>query len=180
MLLNLFRIYCILLALFTVSGCAILQDSNASNPHSINILDLKGNTRPLEDYLGSPTLLVLWASWCPECLAELGNLNTATRHLGVQGVQVIAVAIQDDLESVKSVPQVNHAIFPVLIDVKGELLDRYPTDGLPSAYLIGPEGEIYQLIDPEDGLTKKPVIGFRSWQSIAGQKAILDSIRALQ
>lgn len=169
-----------LYALFAFSGCSIQQSSKPPVVDPINVIDLNGKTRALEDYLGSPTLLVLWASWCPECLAELGTLNSVTRQLTSKGVQLITVAIQDDLDSVRSIPQTSHALFPVLIDIKGEVLSRYPADGLPSAYLLGPEGDILPLIDPEDGQTKSPVVGLRSWQSRAGQKAVFDSFIAAE
>ena len=165
----------ILYILLIFSGCAHKQVSLAPTESSIHVLDLQGKTRSYNDYLGSPTLLILWASWCQECLAELGTLNIASRLLEAQGIKLIAVAIQDDLESVRSLPQVGRAMFPVLLDVKGEFLERYPAEGLPTAYLVDRVGKPVPLVDPEDGRAKMSVVGLRSWQSAAGQRAIMKS-----
>jgi thiol-disulfide isomerase/thioredoxin len=166
------------LTIFTVVGiaaCTPKVPSALTQNVDVNILDLSGKTRPFDDYLGSPTLLILWASWCQECLAELNTLNTASRLLGAHGIRLVAVAIQDDLENVKSLPQTSRAIYPILLDVKGDFLERYPTEGLPTAYLIDRTGKPIPLIDPEDGQASISIVGLRSWQSAAGQRAVIDS-----
>jgi peroxiredoxin len=166
--------------LLVLSGCTYKKASVTPKDDAIYVLDLQGKTRSFDDYLGSPTLLILWASWCQECVAELNTLNTATRLLGAQEVQLIAVAIQDELESIKSLPQTSRAIFRILLDIKGELLERYPAEGLPTAYLIDRIGRPVPLIDPEDGQIKRSIIGLRNWQSALGQKAIAKSLSLLE
>ena len=50
---------------------------------------LDGGTVSWSDYEGSPTVLVVWASWCPHCQAELPVLVPATQAR--EGVELVSV-----------------------------------------------------------------------------------------
>lgn len=158
-----------------VSGCSLSWQSPASH-QAPKVLDLHGHEQSFAAYAHAPMLLFLWASWCPECLVELDNLDTVKEKLKGHNVQIVAVAISDTLESVLSVPLVRRALFPVLIDVQSAVRNRYPVSGLPTTYLLDKNGRPILLIDPEDGQEKKYVMGFREWQSAAGIQAIIGSL----
>jgi thiol-disulfide isomerase/thioredoxin len=165
------------LALVLICSCS--SNINSSTPiksQSAFLIDLEGKERAFDDYLGAPTLLIFWASWCGECLAEMNILNAATRALARSNVQLIAVAIQDDLNSVNSLPHSQNAVFPILIDIKDQLREKFPVDGLPTAYLLDENGGALKLIDPEDGVLKDSVVGIREWQTKKGYGAVLRSL----
>lgn len=171
------RVYALFCALLCglISSCSIW--SRHSNSHDApKVIDLNSREQSLAQYIHAPTLLFLWASWCPECLVEIDNLDTVKEKLAGHNVQIVAVAISDTLEGVLAFPPVKRAPFPVLIDIRSQVRDRYPVSGLPTTYLLDHTGKPRRLIDPEDGQEKKYVMGFREWQSAAGIKAITDSL----
>ena len=91
-----------------ISGCFLSR--SASFPHDTpKVLDISGREQSLAQYTHTPTLLFLWASWCPECLVELDNLDTVKEKLKGYNVEIVAVAISDSLESVLSIPPVRRA-----------------------------------------------------------------------
>lgn len=158
-----------------VSGCSLPWQSPASHD-APKVLDVHGREQSFAAFAHAPVLLFLWASWCPECLVELDNLDTVKEKLKGHNVQIVAVAISDTLDGVLSLPLVQRAPFPILIDAQNAVRDRYPVSGLPTTYLLGKNGRPIPLIDPEDGQEKNYVMGFREWQSAAGIQAIIGSL----
>lgn len=52
-----------------------------------------------ETAAGSPTLINLWASWCPTCQAELTELKTKWTRLQAEGVNVLALCANELIDS---------------------------------------------------------------------------------
>lgn len=163
------------LCVIFLSGCS-LSSRSLKDDGTPRLIDLAGKEHTLGEYFAGHTLMILWASWCPECVVELSSLNLVKKNLAARDIRVITVAINDDLGSVRECPPVRHAQYPVLIDIKNQVRLKYPLNSLPTVYLLNQEGEPVSLIDPEDGLPKSEVTGFREWQSKAGTRAILDSL----
>lgn len=163
------------LALSCLPGCS-LHLSSLPDDGSPRLIDVSAKERALGEFYAGNTLLFLWASWCPECVVELSSLNIVKRNLSSRDVNVIAVAINDDVGSVRECPPVRNAAYPVLIDIRDQVRSRYPISSLPTTFLLDSSGKPQPLIDPEDGLPKDSVSGFREWQSKAGTRAIIDSL----
>ena len=103
-------------------------------------------------------------------------LNTVVQKLEGKQVQVVMDAIDDSIESFKSLPPTRSARYPIFVDAKDQVKEEYPVSGLPTVYLLDANGDTLPLIDPEDGEAKDSVVGFREWQSEAGIRAILQSL----
>ncbi|HVS66383.1 MAG TPA: tetratricopeptide repeat protein [Thermoanaerobaculia bacterium] len=56
-----------------------------------------GRAIPLEERVGAPTLINLWASWCPPCIEELRDLTRNEARIRAAGLDVIALSV-DGLE----------------------------------------------------------------------------------
>jgi thiol-disulfide isomerase/thioredoxin len=50
-----------------------------------------------------PTLVHLWASWCPPCLDELPHLIALAKHLVGQRIELLAVSYDDDWQAADEV-----------------------------------------------------------------------------
>lgn len=172
--LRFFALFAASLLTLLTSGC-FLAPSAPSHPQ-FQVIDLFGRDRALDSYFGTRTVLFLWASWCPECVLELGNLNLLQKKLSGSGVRIIAVAVQDELSALNDLPPVKTATFPILLDLKNRLKDLYPVSELPTAYLLDGKGRPIPLMDPEDRIKKNKVVGFKEWQSTEGISAILASV----
>jgi thiol-disulfide isomerase/thioredoxin len=87
------------------------------------------------------TLLNLWATWCGPCLKEFPDIEQLHRELGPRGLRVVAVDVEaDPPETVTRFAANLGVTFTVALDPAGAIEERYQSMGLPSSYLIGPDG----------------------------------------
>jgi len=117
-------------------------------------VDLEGTTHTLAQTRGSPVLLQFWASWCPHCRSDLPLIKTlAQRYQGDQGLRVLTVSIDRDLNALRAfvaseqltypiIPLVGHAISAE----QAALPERYEMQGVPAYYLIDDKGRIAKTI----------------------------------
>ena len=124
----------------------------------------------LEAFLGRPTLVALFASWCPYCQAQVGKLQQIALELEEQGKSVYIVVVNS---SVANSPEGHDPIgeqfqftdrvtFPLLQDTDGidawslhggfkDDLFIYRSDGTLQAYLPTYMGTIPIDLTTEEG-----------------------------
>ena len=76
--------------------------------------DLDQHSRSSDEWRGKVLVINFWATWCPPCLEELPRFEEFQQRYGTQGLQVVAVAI-DDLAPVRELAAHYHFNFPVLV-----------------------------------------------------------------
>ena len=127
--------------------------------------DMKENIYELEDYQGKPVIVNFWATWCPPCRKEMPSMNRAWKKLKNEGIEMIAINIGEDEESIKAFTNEYPIDFKILLDESGEELENWSIRGLPTTYILDPEGRIvYQAV------------GGREWDN----DKLLDKIKALR
>lgn len=119
--------------------------------------DLDGQTHSLSSFRGRPVLLNFWATWCPPCHEELEVFQRYHRRWAAQGLQLVAVNVNDPGEAVivRSFARERKTSFLVLLasqDVAGiyNILYRYLFDrrkdlGIPTSFLIDESGLILKV-----------------------------------
>lgn len=115
------------------------NDSVATN---FTLMSAHGNDISLSDYRGKFVLLNFWATWCPPCVKEMPALNVLHNKLkGRNGLHVVAVHAGPALATVKKFLKDNPVDFDVVID-KNMSLSSWQVSGLPTTFLINPDGEV--------------------------------------
>ncbi len=104
--------------------------------------NLTGETETLSSYSGQLVLLNFWATWCPPCVEEMPSLQNLHTDLEDDAFSVVAVNVQEDRETVNEFVQELGLRFPVLLDRNGKTTRRYAVRGMPTSYLISPDGRV--------------------------------------
>ncbi|MBN1563137.1 MAG: TlpA family protein disulfide reductase [Anaerolineae bacterium] len=107
-----------------------------------------GSSVSLADYRGSYVMINFWATWCPPCRAEMPDLYAYYNQQKDNNFVLLAVNVSEDAATVQAFLDANGFDFPVALDTTGAVYERYGGNGLPSSYLIDPEGRVIKAWRP--------------------------------
>lgn len=109
-------------------------------------------TRSLDDYLGSPLLLNVWATWCDPCREEMPSLERLYREYRGRGLRIVAISIDDasQVELIREFVDEHALTFDVLHDPGSAVMRQYPVRGVPQTFLITRDGAIVATRYAED------------------------------
>jgi peroxiredoxin len=127
--------------------------------------DTAGKLHRLSDYRGRPVIINFWATWCPPCREEIPSMNRAWRRLREEGVVMLAINVGEDEDTIFVFTADYPAEFPLLLDRSGEVIGQWPVKGLPTSYVIAPDGTLAYR-----------AIGGREWDD----EKLLELIRRLK
>jgi len=127
--------------------------------------DLTGHVRTLTALRGKPALLYFWTADSRRCQEELKIFNQFHERWAAQGLQLLAVNVNDaaSTDKLKEMAREQHLLFPILRateDVAAVynilyryLFDRHRDLRLPTSFLFSAKGEIVKVyqgsINPE-------------------------------
>jgi len=103
-----------------------------------------GSSFSLSEQKGKVVLLNFWATWCGPCVEEMPAFEKLYGEYGDK-VSVLAVNCMEDKETVKQFISDNSYTFPIAYDVEGDVVMRYPSDGIPYTLVIDGEGVIQNI-----------------------------------
>lgn len=111
--------------------------------NDVMMTTLDGQSVPISEFHGKPTVINLWASWCPPCRREMpalqdGQQSSPDIHF-VFANQGEAAAVVDTYLNQEGLSLDN-----VLLDQHGSLADDIKSRGLPTTLFLDAQG---QLID---------------------------------
>lgn len=95
-----------------------------------------------EDVSGRPVVIRFWADWCSVCEPEMRALDPEYRRLAATGLQLLAVNVGQDRETVSAFVARTGIGYPALLDEKLVVYRRYQVVGLPTTYFVDARGVI--------------------------------------
>jgi len=68
---------------------------------AISMIKLDGSPLSVEEWLGKPTVVNVWATWCPPCRTEMPSLQRLGEMLEPSGIRVAALSVDNDQNLVR-------------------------------------------------------------------------------
>ncbi|MGO8824600.1 MAG: TlpA family protein disulfide reductase [Acidimicrobiales bacterium] len=101
-----------------------------------------GNPVSLSAFRGRPVIVNFFASWCPDCRAELGAVATIARRTTGR-VAVIGVDSNETSDATAtSLLAAAGATYPVAVDAQAKVASRYLVQALPVSYFLSASGKV--------------------------------------
>lgn len=104
--------------------------------------DKDGKDVKLSDLKGQVVMIDFWAVWCPPCKAAMPTVQAISEHYKGDKVKVYGLNFN---ESAKNDPAKymadNKYTYGLLMNAE-KLSDAYAISGIPTFYIIGPDGKI--------------------------------------
>jgi len=120
---------------------------------------LGGSTLRLSDLQGKAVLINFWATWCQPCRSEVPHLVAAYDRYRQEGLEIVAVNLQEDEGTISRFVQEFGLQFPVVIDRSGDVADKYRVIGIPTSFFIDRSGVVRSIYTG-------PFVGQQSRQGI--------------
>ena len=120
---------------------AVLKSGTVAPAFSLTSLQ-PGPPVTLEHYLGRPVMVNFFASWCPDCRAELAAVASVARR-SAPSVVVVGVDSNEssDATAVRLLAQA-HASYPVGVDPNAKVATDYLVQALPVTYFLDAGGHV--------------------------------------
>lgn len=103
---------------------------------------LAGETVELSDYRGQTVMLNFWATWCPPCRAEMPDMQDFYQDSEVQVLAINLTSSENTIEDVIQFKEEYGLSFPILLDDKNVVGDRYQIRPMPTSYMVDASGVI--------------------------------------
>ncbi len=168
----------LLLIIFTNLLCIGISLSAVKNVDSGKItyapegyfFDREGNKKYLEEFEENYILLVLWASWCGDCLSEIYSLDYLAKDFKKLPFKIIALSQDyqgtDIVRDYYEKNNIRH--LDIYYDKNNQLYREIGSPSLPRAYLIDKQSRI---IEEYKGKVK--------WQDDKVRSSLLEKIDGL-
>ena len=102
---------------------------------------LKNKKVTLSELRGKIVLVNFWATWCPPCRAEMGDLDVLQRYFESQGLVVLSITDEDGFKVAQFIGGSKYAP-DVVLDPGGKVHQAFHITGIPRTFLFGRDGKL--------------------------------------
>ena len=108
---------------------------------------LEGGRVSLSEFQGkNPVVLGFYAAFGPSSRESLAHLKELDEKHGGRGLRVIAVSMDEDRKTAAAIPNQLKVRFPVVLDPRSEVSDRYGVQALPHTVVVHRDGKVHAVI----------------------------------
>ena len=108
----------------------------------INVIDMNGEKRTLEDLKGKFVLVNFWATWCAPCKEEMPSLDQLQSQKNLNNLKIFPINVgQDNLEKAsKFFEDLGIDNLKIYFDSPITLAKKFGLRGVPTTILINKDG----------------------------------------
>jgi len=134
-----------------------LAAAPAAPGFKVRLLD--GRSLDSRDLIGKKILVLRFqASYCKPCARESAALGRLTERYRERGVEVLAIHVQDATSDVRKFMRANKVTYPVALDPRLTIGNRYGFKGTPYTVVVDRQGEIIARLHGVSVVTRLPRI----------------------
>lgn len=111
----------------------------------LELLGRGGKKFRLSDQKGHVVILDFWATWCGPCLQTMPLVEKVAEEFADQGVQLIAVNLEEPAKQITSTLQRHKLNVTVAMDIDGVAATKYEASAIPQTVIIDREGKVARL-----------------------------------
>ena len=131
----------VLCGVLCVWGLGASADVTGQAP-DFTLKSSSGENIKLSELRGTVVLLNFWASWCAPCLTSLPLYNDLYNKYRDRGLEVVAINVDNPIEDGLDFLLDTPLDFLIPSDPEGDMATQFNVIGMPSSYLIGPDGKV--------------------------------------
>jgi peroxiredoxin len=134
-----------------------LSAAPAAPGFKVRLLD--GRSLDSRDLIGKKLLVLRFqASYCKPCARESAALGRLAERYRERGVEVLAIHVQDATSDVRRFMRANKVTYPVALDPRLTIGNRYGFKGTPYTVVVDRQGEIVARLHGVSVVTRLPRI----------------------
>jgi len=145
----------------------LLRPGRSTAAPDFSVPRLNSESITLKALRGQLVFLNFWATWCPPCKEEMPSMERLYRRHKEHGFTIVAISIDSGgSDRVASFVKKLGLSFPIGLDPKVEVANRYTVRALPSSFLIDRAGK-----------TVAVALGPRDWDSKTADEIVETLLR---
>ena len=146
------------LMISTMAGAAdrppgLMAQNGRPAPH-LRLTNMEGEVTDLRDLRGLWVMVHFWATWCGPCRKEMPSLQRMAQHIAPERLRLVLVNTAETDDEVFAFLGLVAPDLNTLMDRDGQVTENWQPRGLPSSFLVDPEGRVRYL-----------ALGGRDWAS---------------